>query len=65
MNIKTTEKRALSLRERAFITQAVREVLEDPDFGFNLTPRAKKRLESARRAHGKRISFAQIKERHS
>ena len=60
MTTKAT-KRTLSAQEKAFIVGAVQEVLEDPDFGLELTEEAKKRLEKERTSKQKTISLTEIK----
>ena len=43
------KKQLLTLEMRACIAQSVREVLEDPDFGLELTENFKKKLRAAER----------------
>ena len=47
---------------KAFIIQTVYQVLNDPDFGLELTEKAKKRLHRAFKQ--KTISFSEIKKKH-
>jgi len=49
---------------RAFIAQTVRDVLEDPDFGRELTSGAKKRLKEALKDVKKRMPLSEIRRRH-
>lgn len=46
---------------KAVIAQAVRDVLEDPDFGRVLSKQAEARLRKARGSRQKTVSFAGIK----
>lgn len=59
-----TAKRTLDAQERVFIVKAVQEVLEDPDFGLELTEEAKKRLEKERVSKQKTISLGEIKRKY-
>ena len=43
----TTKKRALPIELKAYIAESIREILEDPDFGLELTERAKRRLRAS------------------
>ncbi len=45
---------------KIFAVRAVQEVLSDPDFGSELTAKAKKRLRGADSFRGKTVSFAKI-----
>ncbi len=49
---------------KMFIVQAVNEVLDDPDFGLELTAQAQKRLRQASSSKQKTISFSEIKKRY-
>lgn len=55
--------RELAPQAKAFIAQAIRDIMSDPDFGLELTSGAKKRLARAR-ASKRRVSLAEIKERY-
>lgn len=46
------------------IIQAVEEVLSDPDFGLELTVKAKRKLRVARKQNGAAIPFSQIKNKY-
>lgn len=48
---------------RAFITHSIREILDDPDFGLELTETTKRRLRAAKNKKQKWISHAEIKKR--
>lgn len=49
---------------KAFIVEIVRDVLEDPDFGLELTAGAKKRLKGALKSAKKRMPLSEIKKRY-
>ncbi len=49
---------------RPLIIEAVEEVLGDPDFGFELTEKAKRRLRVAKKQNGVTIAFSQIKNKY-
>jgi len=49
---------------RAFIAGAVRDVLEDPDFGLELTASAKKRLKEACKDAKKQMPLSEIRKRY-
>lgn len=46
---------------KSFIVRAIEEVLNDPDFGLELTERAKRRLRQATGSKRKNIPFSEIK----
>lgn len=55
-----------SLRElKPFIVQTISDVLNDPDFGLELSDKAQARLSQTRKALGKTISFLDIKRKYS
>lgn len=55
-----------ALRElKPFIVQTISSVLNDPDFGSELSGKAQARLSQARKVLGKTISFSEIKKRYS
>ena len=60
MTTKTTKK-ILSTQEKAFIVTALQEILEDPDFGMELTEKAKKRLERERVSSQETVSLEELK----
>ena len=49
---------------KPLIIQAVEEVLGDPDFGLELTDKAKRRLRVAKKQNGVTIPLSQIKNRY-
>lgn len=49
---------------RSEIITALREILDDPDFGLEFTEKAKKRLRQALIAKQKGISFSEIKKKY-
>jgi hypothetical protein len=59
----TTIASKINQEMRAFIVRAVHEVLNDPDFGLELSEQAKRRLRTAARAK-KTISLSEIKRRY-
>lgn len=62
MSIKTVEK--LETKTRAFIAQAIKDIISDPDFGLELTKKAQHRLKQARAFKGKTISLQEIKKKY-
>lgn len=57
--VATQDKKALSLEIRQQVVEVLRELISDPDFGLELTEKAKKRLRTARRIK-KGIPLAEI-----
>lgn len=49
---------------KALVAHSVREILDDPDYGLELTENVKKKLRVAGRADGKGASLAQIREKY-
>ena len=49
---------------KVFVSQAVRDVLEDPDFKLELSEEAKKRLHQASAAGRKNASLGEIKRKY-
>ena len=49
---------------RVFVSQAVRDVLEDPDFKLELSDEAKKRLRRASATGRKNTSLTEIKRKY-
>jgi hypothetical protein len=47
MNLVATKKQAIDPQLRAYIAESVREILDDPDFGLELSAAAKRRLREA------------------
>ncbi len=54
----------LTPQTKSFIIQAIYEVLNDPDFGLELTKRAKQRLYRSLTLRRKTIPFTEIKKKH-
>ena len=54
----------LTKEVKTFIIQAVNEVLNDPDFGLELSEKAKKRLRQALISKRKTISFSEIRKKY-
>ena len=50
---------------KAAISQEIMAVLEDPDFGMELSAFAKKRLSQARKSKAKTIPFSEIKKKYA
>ena len=64
MAIKTAKKVVLEPELRSFIADAIREILDDPDFGLELSDRARERLDRAPAHKDKTISSSTIKEKY-
>lgn len=60
-----TIERELTPKLKTFVTQTVSEILNDPDFGLELTEYAKKRLRKARLKTTKTIPLEEIKKEFS
>ncbi len=60
MNLVVTKKKDIEPKLRAYIAESVREVLDDPDFGLELSAAAKRRLKEAQTSSGKGIPLATI-----
>ena len=54
----------LTKEVKTFIIQTVNEVLNDPDFGLELSEEAKKRLHQASISKRKTISFSEIRKKY-
>ena len=54
----------LNKEVKTFIVQAVHEILNDPDFGLELSEKAKKRLRQTSVLKPKAISFTEIKKKY-
>jgi len=54
----------LNKEVKTFIVQAVHEVLNDPDFGLELTAQAKKKLRQVSASGQKTVLFSEIKKKH-
>ena len=59
-----TKQQHIASELKAFIAQSIREILDDPDFGLELTERAKKRLRAARKWNGRGISLADVRKKY-
>lgn len=57
-------KQKLETKTKTFIVEAIKEVLEDSDFGLELTEKAKKRLLGSMKSPKKRISLSEIKKKY-
>lgn len=55
----------LRMAVRREVLAAVRELLADPDAGLELSAYAKRRLQLAKRAGGRRFTLAEMKRRYS
>jgi len=53
--------RKLNSDLKAFITTSIKEVLDDPDFGLELTEATKRRLRAAKSKRQKWIPHAELK----
>lgn len=62
MAVKTIQK--LEVNTKAFIVQAIKDIVSDPDFGLQLTAQAVKRLEQAQTRKGKTISLSALKKKY-
>ena len=51
-------------RAKALIISVINELINDPDFGLELSPRAKKKLRAAAFSGKRNIPFSEIKKRH-
>ena len=49
---------------KAFITHSIREILDDPDYGLELTEGVKKKLRAAQRSKGRGIPLAEIRKKY-
>ena len=56
--------RKLNKEVKTFIVKAIYEILNDPDFGLELSEKAKKRLRQSLISKQKTISFSEIKKRY-
>ena len=62
--MKTIIVEKLSNELKEFVTNLVREVLNDSDLGLSLSNEANKRLQEARDYRGKNITSSEIKEKY-
>ena len=65
MNIVSTKSDHINPRLKAYIAESVREILDDPDFGLELSATAKRRLKEARRSSAKGIPLVTLLKRYS
>ena len=65
MNTASVGTDKISPRLKAYIAESVREVLDDPDFGLELSATAKRRLKQAQKSSAKGISLATLLKRYS
>ena len=65
MNLVSIKSKSVEPRLRAYIAESVREVLDDPDFGLELSATAKRRLKKAQNSSAKGISLATLLKRYS
>ena len=56
--------RKLNKEVKTFIIQAIYEILNDPDFGLELSEKAKKRLRQSLISKQKTISLPEIKKKY-
>ena len=62
MSIKVAKK--LEISTKAFIVEAVRDIISDPDFGLKLTKEAERRLRQAQTSKGKISFLSEIKKKY-
>lgn len=63
MAVTMTKHRNIQPELKAFIAHSIREILDDPDFGLELTEATKRRLRAAKSKKQKWISHAEVKKR--
>jgi len=49
---------------KAFIAHSIREILDDPDYGLELTEAFKKKLKAAQRSKSKGIPLSEIRKKY-
>ena len=59
-----TVSKKLNNRAKAFLLHALTEMVCDPDFGSELTAKAKRRLKNARNYGGKTVALPAIKRKY-
>ena len=62
--VTTAKQQNIAPELKVFIAQSIREILDDPDFGLELTEVAKKRLRAARKSKGRGISLADARKKY-
>ncbi|MEJ0054126.1 MAG: hypothetical protein WDN10_05420 [bacterium] len=65
MNSITAKSRKSDVRLRAYVAEMVREVLDDPDFGLELSGYARRRLAKAKKTRAKGIPLSAILKKYS
>jgi len=60
MNIVATKTKSIEPRLRAYIAESVREVLDDPDFGLELSAAMKRRLKDIQTQSREYIPLATV-----
>lgn len=53
--------KTIEANTKAFIVQAIKDIVSDPDFGLELTKRAEGRLKRAQTVNGKTTPLSEIK----
>ena len=61
MVTKTVKREILGVKVKAFIVQTIREILDDPDLGLELSEKAKKRLRQVSSSNQKTVPFSEIR----
>lgn len=57
-------KQKLNGQLRLYISQAVAEIINDPDYGLELSEKTKARLQRARKQDNKTVSLEEIKKKY-
>ena len=60
----TAQKQPINMGLKVYIADAIREALDDPDLGLELTAWAKKRLLSAKNKKGKLVPMSEIRKKY-
>ncbi len=63
--MKTPEYKNINLEIRSLISNTVYDVLTDPDFGLDLSKKARGRLGQARKSIGAGVPFSVIKKKYA
>ena len=64
MNIITKENKKITPVIKAFIVETIKDVLEDPDFGLELSTKSKNRIKEIPTLLKKKVSLADIKKKY-
>lgn len=64
MTTKTLGRQLVNPEMKTFIMRAIQEVLADPDFGLELSEKAKKRLSQVSKLHRKAVPLYDIKKKY-